>query len=147
MIPLSFVAFMYCTYLGIRTMIQHKEHIQHVPVKSSQLLRADTLLLEREKILEGKDISQVTINMLVDVATINEQLDSLCRTERYSIDNATFSRLSRRYIWLDQKLSNRYRLLMLAGALSLALSIWLGSIFYFREGPEPRNHTSPFRRS
>ena len=128
-------------------MVRHKNHIQHVPVKSSQLLRADTLLLERKKILEGKDISQVTIDMLMDVATINEQLDSLCRTERYSIDNATFSNLSERYVWWDQKLTNRYRLLMLAGALSLALCIYLGSVFYSREDVKSRDYTSPFHRS
>ncbi len=128
-------------------MVRHKYHIHHVPVKSSILLRADTLLLERKAILEGKDISQVTIDMLIDVATINEQLDSLCRTERHSIDNATFSSLSERYIWLDQKLTNRYRLLMLAGALSLALCIYLGSIFYSRKDLEPQENTSPFNRS
>lgn len=128
-------------------MVCHKYHIHHLPVKSSQLLRADTLILERGGILEGKDISHITIDMLIDVATINERLDSLCRTERYLIDNATFSRLSEKYIWLDQKLTRRYQLLMLAGALSLALSIYLGSGFYSREDPEPRNHTSPFSRS
>lgn len=128
-------------------MIHHKNHIQNVPVKSSQLLRADTLLLERKAILEGKDISQVTIDMMIDVATINEQLDSLCRTERHSIDNETFSRLSERYIWLDQKLTNRYRLLMLAGALFLALSIYLGSIFYSREDHKLRDNNSPFSRT
>lgn len=128
-------------------MMQHKNHILHVPVKSSTLLRADTLLFERKMILEGKDISQVTIDMLIHVATINEQLDSLCRTERYSIDNATFSRLSRRYIWLDQKLTNRYRLLMLAGALFLALCIYLGSVFYSRDDIEQRDNNSPFRRT
>ena len=36
---------------------------------------------------------------------------------------------------------------MLAGALSLALSIWLGSIFYFREDTKLRNHTSPFNHT
>jgi len=138
---------MYCTYLSIRTIFHHKNHIHNVPVKSSQLLRADTLFMEREIFLEGKDISQVTIDMLINVATINEELDSLCRTERYLIDNATFSNLSEWYVWRNQKLTNRYRLLMLAGALFLALSIYLGSVFYSRNDYEPRDHTSPFHRT
>ena len=128
-------------------MIHHRDHVQSIPVKSSQLLRADTLLWEREKILEGKDISQVTIDMLVDVATINEELDTICRTERFLIDNESFSRISEKYIWKEQKLLNRYRLLMLAAVLLLALSISLGSIFYFRDDPEPDDKASPFSRS
>ncbi len=128
-------------------MIHHKNHIQHVPVKSSQLLRADTLLLARGKILEGKDISQITIDMLVDVATINEELDTICRTERFLIDNASFSRISEMYTWREQKLINRYRILMLTGVLFLTVTIWLGSVFYFREDPKPGDQVSPFNRT
>ena len=128
-------------------MIHHKDHVQHVPVKSSQLMRADTLLWERKKILEGKDISQVTIDMLVDVATINEELDTMCRTERFLIDNESFSRISEKYIWKEQKLLNRYRLLMLSGVLFLTLSIWLGSVFYYREDLKSRDKASPFSRA
>jgi len=138
---------MYCTYLSIRAIIQHKEFIQNVPVKSSQLLRADTLLMKRERILEGKEISQVTIDMLVDVATINEQLDTICRTDRFLIDDASFSRITEKYTWKEQKLTSRYRLLMLAAVLALALSIWLASIFYFREDPEQSDPSSPFHYS
>ena len=128
-------------------MIHHKDHVQHVPVKSSQLMRADTLLWERKKILEGKDISQVTIDMLVDVATINEELDTMCRTERFLIDNESFSRISEKYIWKEQKLLNRYRLLMLSGVLFLTFSIWLGSVFYYREDLKSRDKASPFSRA
>ncbi len=132
LIPVLFVMAVYSSFLCIGSIKKHEHLLQYKPARTARLQEVDELKQNRQDLLRSVPAEEVSIDLLVEVALLNEDLDQIMSSESFQADLDSYSDLLQSFAELENKLTVRYILQALGVVFGFVLAFWLTKVLHSR---------------